>query len=173
MGPFETKTSQPPTIRNLSSGITKFHQKLYLSTLFWYNFNFWKTCWTYTEMLFSLHSKNEVILRTCSIYLVPIWDGLCKIFISLSIGRSDRYIQQIDRATTIFYNFCNFNIFGIVQLKFNSPIVLLHILSQNTCLNRLILIEYKNKWNILITLNLSCTSRRWTFWSILKNQLSQ
>ena len=94
-------------------------------------------------------------------------------FISLSIGTSDRYIQQIDRATTIFYNFCNFNIFGIVQLKFNSPIVLLHILSQNTCLNRLILIEYKNKWNILITLNLSCTSRRWTFWSILKNQLSQ
>ena len=34
MGPFETKTSQPPTIRNLSSGITKFHQELYLSTLF-------------------------------------------------------------------------------------------------------------------------------------------
>ena len=75
MGPFETKTSQPPTIRNLSSGITKFHQKLYLSTLFWYNFNFWKTCWTYTEMLFSLLQvswainiqKNEVILKTYSI----------------------------------------------------------------------------------------------------------
>ena len=65
----------------------------------------------------------------CCRYLVPMWD---------------RYVQQIDRAMKTFYNFFNFNILGIVQFKFNSPIVLLHILSQSTCLNRLISIEYNN-----------------------------
>ena len=79
-------------------------------------------------------------------YLVPIWDGLCKIFFfSSSIRTSDRYVQKIDRAMITFYNFCNFNILGIFQFKSNSPIVLLHILSQSTCLNKLILTEYKNK----------------------------
>ena len=53
---------------------------------------------------------------------------------------------------TTFYNFRNFNILGIVQFKFNSHIVLLYILFQSRCLNRLISIEYKNKWNILIYL---------------------
>ena len=96
-----------------------------------------------------------------------------KIFFSSSISTSDSYVQQIDRAMTTFYNICNFNILGIVQFKFNSPIVLLHILSESTCLNRLISIEYKNKWNILITSNLSCTSDQCTFSPILKNQLSQ
>ena len=105
-------------------------------------------------------------------YLVPIWNGLCKIFFSSSIGTSDRYVQQIDRAMTT-YNFCNFNILGIVQFKFNSHIVLSHILSKSPCLNWLISIEYKNKWSILITSNLWCTSDRCTIWQILENQLSQ
>ena len=83
------------------------------------------------------------------------------------------YFQQSDRAMTVVYNFCNFNILGIVQFKFNSPIVLFHILSQSTCLNRLISIEHKNKGNILIASDLSCTSDRCTFWQILENQLSQ
>ena len=112
--------------------------------------------------------KNEMILKTyffCR-YLDPIlfW---------LSIGTSDRWVQQINRAMTTFYDFCNFDILGIVQFRFNSSTLLLHILSQSTCLNRLISIEYKNKWNILITSNVSCTSDRGTFWPILENQLSQ
>ena len=94
-------------------------------------------------------------------------------FFSSSIGTSDRYVQQIYRAMKTFYNICNFNILDINQFKFNSPIVLLHILSQSTYLNRLVSIEYKNKWNILITSHLSCTSDRCTFWPILENQLSQ
>ena len=94
-------------------------------------------------------------------------------FFSSSIGTSGRYVQQIDRAMTTFYNFCNFNILGIVQFKFNSPIVLLHTLSQSTCLNRLISMKYENKWNILISSNLSFTSDRCTFWLILENHLSQ
>ena len=93
-------------------------------------------------------------------------------FFTSSIGTSDRYVQQIDRAMTT-YNFCNFNILGIFQFQFTSPIVLLHILSQSTCLSRLIFIEYKKKWNILITSDLSCTSDRCTFWQILENLLSQ
>ena len=75
-------------------------------------------------------------------------------FFLSSIDTSDRYVQQIDRAMTTFYNFCNFNILDIVQFKFNSPITLLHNLSQSTSLNRLILIEYKNELIILITSNL-------------------
>ena len=75
-------------------------------------------------------------------------------FFLSSIDTSDRYVQQIDRAMTAFYNFCNFNILDIVQFKFNSPIILLHNLSQSTSLNRLILIEYKNELIILITSNL-------------------
>ena len=106
-------------------------------------------------------------------YLVSIWSGLCKIFFSSSIGTSNRYVRQIDRAKASFYNFSNFNILGVVQFKFNSPIVLLHILSQSTCLNGLISIESNNKWNILITSNLSCTSDRCTFWPIFENQLCQ
>ena len=94
-------------------------------------------------------------------------------FFSSLVGTSERYARQIDRAMATFYNFCNFNNLRRVQFKFNSPIVLLHILSQSTCLNRLISIGYKNKWNILITSNLSCTSDRCTFWPILENQLSQ
>ena len=90
-----------------------------------------------------------------------------------SLGTSDRYVQQIDRAVTTFYNFCNFNILGIVQFKFNSSIFLFYILYQSTCLNRWVLIKYKNKWNILITSNLSCTSDRCTFWPIVEFQLSQ
>ena len=89
-------------------------------------------------------------------------------FFTSSIGTSGRYVQQIDRAITT-YNFCNFNILGIFHFQFISSIVLLHILSQS----RLILIEYKNEWNILITSGLSCTSDRCTFWQILENQLSQ
>ena len=58
---------------------------------------------------------------------------------------SERYVWQIDRAMKVVYKFCNFNILGIIQFKFNSPIVLHHILSPNTYLNRLISIEYKNK----------------------------
>ena len=76
-------------------------------------------------------------------YLVPMWDGLCKIFFSSLIGTSDRYVRQIDRAMKT-YNFFYFNILGIVQFKFNSPIVLLHILTKSPCLNRLISIEYNN-----------------------------
>ena len=102
-------------------------------------------------------------------YLVPIWDGLCEIFFFVVV----MYVRQIDRTMTTFYNFWNFNILGIVQFKFNPPFVLLHILSQSICLSRLISIEYKNKWNILITLNLMCKSDRCTFWPILENQLSQ
>ena len=75
-------------------------------------------------------------------------------FLTCSIGTSDRYVQQIDRAITT-YNFCNFNILGIFHFQIISSIVLLHILSQSTCLSRLIFIEYKNKWNILITSDLS------------------
>ena len=75
-------------------------------------------------------------------------------FFLSSIDTSDRYVQQIHRAMTTFYNFCNFNILDIVQFKFNSPITLLHNLSQSTSLNRLILIEYKNELIILITSNL-------------------
>ena len=142
----------------------------------WYNFNFWKICWTYTEMLFSLLQVSWAInikkmkwfwKRILLSILSPNIRRFVQDFFSLSIGTSDRYVQQIDRAMTIFYNFCNFNIFGIIQFKFNSPIVLLHILSHSTCLNRLISIEYKNRWNILITSNLSCTSDRRKFWPIL------
>ena len=86
-----------------------------------------------------------------------------RFFFTSSIRKSDRYVRQIDRSMKTFYNFCNFNILGILQFKFNSPIVLLHILSQSTCLNRLISIEYKNKWNILIISNLWCTYERCTF----------
>ena len=127
-----------------------------------------------TGVLSNYHSKKQSYFKNlfyCR-YLVPIWNNLCKIFFLPSIGTSDRYVQQIDRAMKT-YNFCNFNILGIVQFKFNSLIVLLHILSQSTCLNRLISIEYKNKWNILITSNLSCTSDRCTFWPILQSQLSK
>ena len=94
--------------------------------------------------------NNEVILKTYSIVdTSPDMRRFVQDFFSSSIGTSDRYVQQIDRAMKT-YNFCNFNILGIVQFKFNSLIVLLHILSQSTCLNRLISIEYKNKRNILI-----------------------
>ena len=112
--------------------------------------------------------KNEVILKT---YSTANMRRFVQDF--FSIGTSGRYVRQIDRAMTTFYNFWNFNILGIVQFKFNSPIVLLHILFQSIFLNRLISIEYKNKSNILITSNLSRTSDRYTFWPILKNQLSQ
>ena len=94
-------------------------------------------------------------------------------FFLSSIDTSDGYVQQIDRAMTTFYNFCNFNILDIVQFKFNSPIILLHNLSQSTSLNRLILIEYKNELIILITSNLSCSSYICIFGPILENQLSQ
>ena len=60
----------------------------------------------------------------------------------------DRYVRHINRAMTTFYNFCNVNILGIAQIKFNLPIVLLHILSKSTYFNRLISIEFNNKWNI-------------------------
>ena len=116
--------------------------------------------------------KYEVIFENLFFrrYLVPIWDGLCKIVFFVVDSTFNMYVRQIDRAIATFYNFCNFNILGIIQFKFNSPIVLLHILSKSTFLNRLISIEYKNKWNILITSNLSCSSDRCTFWSILENQ---
>ena len=68
-----------------------------------------------------------------------------RFFFPSSIDSSDRYVQQIDTAMKTFYSFCNFNILGIVQFKSNSPIVLLYILSQSTCLNGLISAEYKNK----------------------------
>ena len=131
-------------------------------------------------MLFSLLQVSEQLIfkkmkwfwKLILLPIVPIW-GLCKIFFLPLIDTSDRYVRQIDRANTTFYNFWNFNIFGIVQFKFNSPIVLLHILSQSMCLNTLISIEYKNKWNIFIASNLSHTIDRRTFWPILENQLSQ
>ena len=119
--------------------------------------------------------KNEVVLKSYSIAdTSPNMRRFVQdFFFSSSISTSDRYVQQIDWAMKIFYNFCNFNILGLVQFKFNSPIVLLHILSQSTCFNRLISIKYNNKWNILIISNLLCTSDRSTFWPILENQLSQ
>ena len=68
----------------------------------------------------------------------------------------DRYVRQVrrtdqQRAMTAFYNFCSFNILGIVQFNFSSSTVLLPILFHSTCLNSLISMEDKNKWNILIT----------------------
>ena len=114
--------------------------------------------------------NNEVILKTYSIVDTSTkMRRFVQDFFSSSIDTSDRYIQQIDRAMKTFYNFYDFHILGIGQFKFNSLIVLLHILSQSTCLNRLISIEYKNKRNILIASNLSCTSDRSTFWPILEN----
>ena len=117
--------------------------------------------------------NNEVILKTYSIVdTSPNMRRFVQDFFSSSIGTSNRYVQQIDRTMKTFYNFYDFHILGIVQFKFNSLIVLLHILSQSTCLNRLISIEYKNKRNILIASNL-CTSDRSTFWPILENKLFQ
>ena len=64
----------------------------------------------------------------------------------------------------------NFNILGIVQFKFNSPIYLLHLLSKITCLNRLILIEYKKNeifWLPQIYIrqtHILAGSRKPTFW---------
>ena len=118
--------------------------------------------------------NNEVILKTYSIVDTSTkMRRFVQDFFSSSIDTSDRYIQQIDRAMKTFYNFYDFHILGIGQFKFNSLIVLLHILSQSTCLNRLISIEYKNKRNILIASNRSCTSDRSTFWPILENKLFQ
>ena len=85
--------------------------------------------------------KNEVILKT---FLLSILSPNVRQFVQDFFFVVDRYVQQIDRAMKTFYNFFYFNILGIVQFKFNSPIVLLHILSQSTCLNRLISIEYNN-----------------------------
>ena len=76
--------------------------------------------------------KYEVIFENLFFrrYLVPIWDGLCKIVFFVVDSTSDMYVRQIDKAIATFYNFCSFNILGIIQFKFNSPIVLLHILSK-------------------------------------------
>ena len=75
--------------------------------------------------------RNEVILKTYSIAdSCPNTRRFVQVFfLSSSIGTSDRYVQQIDRAITNFYNFFNFNILSIVQFRYNSPIVLLHLLS--------------------------------------------
>ena len=118
--------------------------------------------------------KNKVILNTYSIVdTYSQYETVCaRFFFTSSIRKSDRYVRQIKRAMKT-YNFCNFNILGTVQFKFKSPTVLLHILSQSTCFNRLISIEYKNKWNILIISNLWRTSERRTFWQILENQLAK
>ena len=177
----ETNTSQPPTIRTLISGITRFDQKLYF---------IWSKALLYFEIT-SISGKSVGRTQECyfryyrcpeqltfkkmkwfwKLILLSILSPTMRRFLQIFFYVVDRYVQQIDRAMKTFYNFCNFDISGIVQFKFNSPFVLLHILSQSTCLNRLISIEYKNKWNILITSNLSCTSD--TFWPILENRLSR
>ena len=151
---MKLNTSQPPTIRTLSS--KSFTNLLYFDITSVSGKSVARTQKCYfryygcpDQLTFKKWSDFENLFY-CR-YLVPIWDGLCKIFFSSSIGTSDRYIQQIDRSMKTFYNFYNFHILGIVQFKLNSRVVLLRILPQNICLNRLISIEYENKWNIWLS----------------------
>ena len=88
-------------------------------TLFWYNFNFWKICWTRTKLLFLLLQvswainiqKNEVILKT---YSIVDTQSQYERFLARFFFVVDRYARQIHRAMKTFYNFCNFNVLGIV-----------------------------------------------------------
>ena len=63
--------------------------------------------------------------------LLPILSPNTRRFVEDFFSVIDRCVRQIDRAMAIFYNFWNFTILGIIQFKFNSSAVLIHVLPQS------------------------------------------